>query len=312
MTFWAKLTAATPSAPPTGTPSTADWMTAWGTLFTAIGALVAVAVTIWLASRDRRDGEKARIEERARHERELAEERKRSAQDREDAERRLAEERTHAEELRRRDRREASVGGLLGRIADLMPFCSVVPGLYQAIYSSRTTFPTDLLSLGITGPFTEQEAKSREARETVRRATLMEAWEAVRSLARGGHSEIWGLGDTRAAEQYRKLVYLVLSATTGNIPADLRVRAGKDLRRYALWVRVSLETLTETGHSLDPGIPPWPDLTRMPANDVPWQPSIPSQTWQLAILQEPGDPAYLPAHLPLVLGLGGGRRPYPR
>ena len=124
--------------------------------------------------------------------------------------------------------------------------------------------------------------------------------EAVRSLARGGHSEVWGLGDTCAAEQYRKLVHLVLSAAATNMPADLRARASGDLRRYALWVRVSLESLTETGNSLDPGIPSWPDLTRMPTNDVPWQPSNPSQAWQLAILHEPGDPAYLPAHLRLV------------
>lgn len=57
-----------------------------------------------------------------------------------------------------------------------------------------------------------------------------------------------------------------------------------------------MESLTATGQSLDPGVPQWPDLRRLPVDDPPWQPSIPSQAWQLAILREPGDPAYLPAH----------------
>lgn len=297
MLFGAVLAAGSPSALAAGSPSAADWMTAWGTLFTAIGALIAVAVTVWLAARDRRDGENARKQERVRHDRELAEERERSARDRDDAERRLKEERAYAEVLRRSDRQEASVGGLLDRIAGLMPFWSAVPGLYQEISLAR--MPTSavmwwLPTLG--GPLAEQETKSQDARNAARLPILMQAWEAVRSLSRGGHSEIWGLADARAAEQYRKLVHLVKTAAAGHIPDDLRKRAGQDLRRYAIWVRVSLENLTETGQSLDPGIPPWPDLTRMPVHDTPWQPSNPSQAWQLAILQEPGDPAYLPAH----------------
>lgn len=252
------------SAPSAGGPSAADWLTAWGTLGTAVFAVAAVVVTIVLAARDRKNHELELGEERLRFARELAEAQERSLRDREDAERRLRDERAFAEDMRLRERREAAVGALLGRIAALLPYCSGVPGL------------------GYAGGL---------ARET-----LVEAQSAVQSLAHGKHSEVWGLGDARAARQYADLVHLVQSAVGESIPKDFRKRAGIDLRRYALWVRVSLESLVATGKSLDPGIPAFPNLKRTPVHDTPWQPSTPTEAWVEAIKQQPGDPFFLAAN----------------
>jgi hypothetical protein len=122
---------------------------------------------------------------------------------------------------------------------------------------------------------------------------LLEAREAVRSIIEGGHSEVWGLGDARAIKQYRNLVNLV--ETMKRPAGGGGVRGVQDLRRYALWVRVSLANLSKTGESLDPGVPPCPDPTRKPVNDMLWQPSNPSRAWQDAIQREREDPAYIPA-----------------
>lgn len=51
------------SAPPAPSPSTADWLTAWGTVGTAVFAVAAVVVTIVLAARDRREARLLRIED---------------------------------------------------------------------------------------------------------------------------------------------------------------------------------------------------------------------------------------------------------
>ena len=126
--------------------------------------------------------------------------------------------------------------------------------------------------------------------------SLLEAQGAVQSLAFGKHSEVSGLGDARAARQYSDLVHLVQTATGESIPEDLRKRAGIDLCRYALWVRVSLENLIVTGESLEPGVPACPNLTRMPVHDTPWNPSTPLEAWVEAIKQQPGDPFFLGAN----------------
>jgi len=284
-----------------GGPTSADWMTAWGTLGTAVVAVAALLVTMWLAWRDRQRDEAIRNEEKKRHddeldaerdrhereraedlaryERGLAEERERSERDRADAERRLKDEREHAEKVRQHDRREAAVDGLLGRIAGLMPFFESVPGLNWAVAVGTTPSPFG-------APDYSPERASR----------LLEVQAAVRSLAYGGHAEVWGLGDEQAVNQYRKLVHLVESATGDSVPTELHERAAKDLRRYALFVRVSLESLTRTGASLDPGLPPWPDLRRVPTDDALWQPANLPPEWHMAIMQERGDPAYLAAH----------------
>jgi len=118
-----------PSVP----PNLADWLGAWGSVVTGVGAIVAVFVTMRLASRDRKRSENARIDDLDRHERELGGERDRAARDREDAERRFREEverserqvrdeRADAERVRRRDRQQESVAGLLGAIAGGMTF----------------------------------------------------------------------------------------------------------------------------------------------------------------------------------------------
>jgi hypothetical protein len=277
------------SAPSAG-PSLADWLTAWGTLGTALFAVAAVVVTIVLAARDRRDARMLRIEDQRNHElelgeerlrsaRDLAEEQERSLRDREDAERRLRDERAFAESVRLRERREVAVGALLGRIALLLPHCDQVPGLWRTLAiaqaSEQSRFPLRLGSP--VGP-------------------LLETGSAVESLALGKHSEVWGLADARAARQYADLVHLIQTATGDSIPEDLRKRAGIDLCRYALWVRVSLENLIATGESLDPGIPACPNLRRMPAHDTPWNPSTPSEAWVEAIKQQPGDPFFFPAN----------------
>ncbi len=89
------------------------------------------------------------------------------------------------------------------------------------------------------------------------------------------------------------LVYLAQGAARG-VPRDLRVRAGQDLRRYAIFVRLSLESVSEAGEGLDPGAPACPVLERMPAHDSPWHPSKPACGWDEAIAREPDDPFYQP------------------
>jgi hypothetical protein len=277
------------SAPSAAGPSAADWLTAWGTLGTAVFAVAAVVVTIVLAARDRRDARLLRIEDQKNHElelgeerlrfaRELGEEQERSLRDREDAERRLRDERAFAEDMRLRERREAAVGALLGRIAVLLPHCIQVPGLWRTLAIAEAGEQSRFPIVGSpVGP-------------------LLETQGAAESLAYGKHSEVWGLADARAARQYADLVHLVQTATGESIPEDLRKRAGIDLCRYALWVRVSLESLIATGESLDPGIPACPNLTRMPVHDTPWSPSVPAEAWVEAIKQQPGDPFFVGAN----------------
>jgi hypothetical protein len=260
-----------------------DWLAAWGSVVTGVAAIVAVFVTVWLAGRDRERTEGARNDDLARHNREMTVERDRAARDRADAERRFAveverserqvrDERDYAENVRRREGRQASAAGLLGAIAGLMPYLDAVPNLYRD---------------------PEWKPGQQPAKETGPR--WLECQEAVRSLWYAADVQAIGLGDDRAAEQVRTLVHLVQTAAAG-MPADLRIRASYDLRRYALWVRVSLENLSNTGQSLDPGAPEVPVLTRMPPHDPPWHPSTGSEAWKLAVQREPGDPFYLPAN----------------
>ena len=239
------VVALTASAPPAPGPNSADWLTAWGTVGTAVFAVLAVSVTIALAARDRRDARLRRIEDQKDHEselaqqrlrsaRELAEEQERSLRDREDAERRLRDERAFAEDMRLRERREVAVGALLGRIADLLPHCEQVPGLWRNLAIAQAGEQSRFPIVGSpVGPSLETAG-------------------AVESLAHGKHSEVWGLGDARAARQYADLVHLVQTATGESIPEDLRRRAAIDLCRYALWVRVSLENVIAAGRLLTP------------------------------------------------------------
>jgi hypothetical protein len=252
-------------------PALTDWLTAWGSVVTGAGAVIAVGVTIWLARRDRQRSDRERAEDRKRYEAQLAEERERAARDREDAERRLREERAHAAQVRHRDRQQASVSGLLTPIAGLLPLIDVVPNLHGDL---------------------EWKPGERPARETGPR--WLECDQALLALRHAADVQLAGLGDKRAAGQYRMLVHLAQTAARG-VPRDLRARAGQDLRRYALFVQASLAAVSEDGKSIDPGAPDFPLLRRMPVNDTPWHPANPVPGWNDAIAQEPGDPFYRPA-----------------
>jgi len=173
-----------------------------------------------------------------------------------------------AEEARHRERQQDSAGRLLVRIAALIPHCDLVPGVYKGI----STLP------GQPG-------------HNWRR---MQCYEAMRALEFGAHAETSGLGDPRGAGQYRELVHLVITAAQG-VPRELHKRAGVDLRRYAIFVRVSLEHLIEAGQSLDPGQPAVPLLLRNPPEDSPWQPDNVPMPWRDALGREPGDPLFRPA-----------------
>jgi hypothetical protein len=252
-------------------PSAADWLTAWGSVVTGAGAIVAVGVTVWLARRDRRRSDRERAGDRERYEVQLAEERERAKRDREDAERRLRDERAHAERVRRRDRQQASAGALLAAIAALMPFMDTVPNLYRD---------------------PEWKPGERPAKETGPR--WLECDQALRALRYAADVHLAGLGEERAFRQYRTLVHLAQTAA-GGVPRDLRVRAAQDLRRYALFVQASVTAVSEEGQSVDPGKPEFPLLTRMPVHDTPWHPTNPVPGWTDAIAAEPGDPFYHPA-----------------
>jgi hypothetical protein len=231
--------------------------------------MVAVAVTVVLARRDRQS-----------HTRELNEQLRRADQDREAAkqrfqeeversERQVREERQDADRVRRDERQQESLARLLEAIAELMPWWDEVPNLY----SDATPM----------------------SRSQVQRARWGECIEAVRSLRSAVHAQLAWVADARAAEQCRRLAHLVQAASRG-VPGDVRARTGQDLRRYAIFVQVSLEHVAAGKESLDPGAPEAPLLGRMPVNDTPWYPTNTPPEWAETIRREPGDPSYLPAN----------------
>jgi hypothetical protein len=252
-------------------PTLADWLTAWGSVVTGVGAVIAVGVTVWLARRDRRLSNDERTEDRRRYEAQLAEERERAARDRDDAERRLREERALAAQVRRQDRQQESASGLLAAIAGLMPLIDAVPNLRGDPEWTRG---------------------ERPAKETGPR--WLECDQALRALRYAADVHMAGLGDERAAGQYRMLVHLAQTAA-GGVPRELRARAGQDLRRYALFVQASLVAVSKHGQGIDPGVPECPQLKRMPVNDAPWHPANPVPEWNDAVEREPGDLFYHPA-----------------
>jgi hypothetical protein len=246
----------------------AGWLTAWGTVATAVGAVIAVAVTVALARRDRR-----------RHASEMKEEFKRADRDRADAEQRfqeevsrsekqVREEREYADAVRRHERQQESLARLLATIADLMPWWDEVPNLYSD--------PNPM------------------SRSQIQRARWAECAEAIRSLRSAVHAQLAWVSDARAAEQCRTLAHLVQTASRG-IPGEVRERTAQDLRRYAIYVRVSLERVSNGEESLDPGSPDVPVLGRASSQTAPWCPENAPFEWTEAIRQEPGDPSYQPA-----------------
>ena len=163
------------------------------------------------------------------------------------------------------------MSGLLTAIAELMPYFDVVPNLYKD---------------------PEWKPGERPAKETGPR--WLECDRVLRALRHAADVQVAGLGDERAAGQCRMLVHLAQSAAHG-VPRDLRARAGQDLRRYALFVQVSLAAVREDGQGVDPGAPEAPLLRRMPAHDPPWHPANPVPRWNDAVAREPDDPFYHPA-----------------
>ena len=97
--------------------------------------------------------------------------------------------RRRAEADRRRDRQQDSAQRLLGRVAGIVPYFPLIPGVFQ----SRSA------------PFGNLPFNPR----------ALECLNAVRALEAGMYSDMAGLGDARAADQYRQLVRRVLAAAPG-------------------------------------------------------------------------------------------------
>lgn len=183
--------------------------------------------------------------------------------------------RRRADDVQRRVRQEDAASRLLGRVAELIQCVSMVPA---ALAESQHPNPD-----------------AEKARQV------------VQALEYGAHAEVVGLGDARAAEQYRDLAILTLwvasiSATRNGPPGgdnrvgvfDYTSRVRINLRRYALFVRVSLENLIEYGQSLDPGDPMLPDLDWVSEDGKLWMPAPTPRAWLSAVRLEPDDPLAYP------------------
>jgi hypothetical protein len=169
-----------------------DWLTGIGTILLAVVTVVALGVTIWITITDRRDAQAAR----------------------------------------RRDRQQDSAQRLLGRVAGIIPYSRLIPG----VFLSSSTPPGH--------PAYNQRA--------------MECLNAVRALEAGMYADMAGLGDAGVADQYRELVRRVLAAAPG-VDEGMGESTSEALRRCALFVSESLENLIEHGQSL-PGQTSFPIL----------------------------------------------------
>ena len=140
--------------------------------------------------------------------------------------------RRNAEAARRRDRQQDSAQRLLGRIAGIIPYIRLIPG--ASLWSSAPPGH----------PAYDPRA--------------MECLHAVRALEAGMYADTTGLGDSRAADQYRELVRRVLAAASG-VEEGMGEQTSKALHLCALFVRESLESLIESGQS-NPGQTSFPSL----------------------------------------------------
>jgi hypothetical protein len=131
--------------------------------------------------------------------------------------------RRKAETTRRRDRQQDSAQRLLGRIAGIVPYFGLIPGIFQ----SSSTQPG-------------HRAYNPRA---------VAALNAVRALEAGMYADMTGLGDARAADQYRELVRRVMAAAPG-VDEDMGEHTSEALRLCAVFVRESLENLLDGGQSL--------------------------------------------------------------
>jgi hypothetical protein len=122
-----------------------------------------------------------------------------------------------------------------------------------------------------------------------------DAWLAIGSLQRGDRTFAMMLACPQAADQYRALVHLVLTAAYREIPAELHYRTLLDLMRYSVFVRCSLRHLVEAGEALEPGSPPLPVISR-PVAAPAWRPEHVPPEWADEIVRtHPEDPLYGPA-----------------
>jgi len=137
--------------------------------------------------------------------------------------------RRNAEAARRRDRQQDSAQRLLGHVAGIVWYFRLIPGIYQWVTTDLLNNPRALGCLN-----------------------------AVRALETGMYADISGLGDARAAGQYRQLVSHVLAVAPG-VDEGMGERTSKALRRSAVFVRESLQNLIEYGQSL-PGQTSFPSL----------------------------------------------------
>jgi hypothetical protein len=140
--------------------------------------------------------------------------------------------RRRAEADRRRDRQQDSAQRLLGLVASIVPYSDLIPG----VFSSSSAPPGH--------PTYNWRAK--------------ECLDAVQALRTGMHADMAGLGDARAADQYRELVRRVMKAAPG-VDEDMAESISNALRLSAFFVQESLGNLIEHGQSL-PGYTSFPSL----------------------------------------------------
>lgn len=209
------IAVSSPSPVPASAPGVTDWLTGVGTVALAFITVVTLIVTIWITVTDRRNAESAR----------------------------------------RRDRQQDSAQRLLGRIAGIVPYFLLIPGVFQ----SRSA------------PFGNLPYNPR----------ALECLNAVRALEAGIYADMAGLGDTRAADQYRELVRRVLAAAPG-VDEDMGERTSEALRLSALFVRESLENLIEHGQSL-------PGQVSSPSRADPSGRQVPERPGPAELHAEPGD-----------------------
>jgi len=100
------------AATPSGAPTVADWLIAYGTIGLALITLVTLVATILITRADRQ-----------RESQRLKEERGRAARDRDEADRRLREERDAADQRLREERERRSEPELLRHCADFSAAC---------------------------------------------------------------------------------------------------------------------------------------------------------------------------------------------
>lgn len=243
------------SVPKSGGPNLADWLTAIGTVGLALVTVVTLIVTVRIASTDRRHDDQVRGQDRDEANRLLLEERQA-------ADERLRAEREHAENVRRRERQVDSAMRLLERIAYIMPLIGDLP--YRSALSP-----------------------ARQA----------ECNDAVRNLGSGKHTDAVAVGNETLAQQFSNVVGFVDAAW---IAKWAKEPSGDDLefvaaqvRRYALFVQLSLQRFITRGEALDTRKPYYPTLVRKPGDESLWHPDPEPDEWDVALSHDPHDPWYV-------------------